>query len=320
MVDCLCSQIVLQIEVTIYTRVEGGVRTAKSLVNHKKRFPTHGWFGLLVMVLGEILLIAGNHWVRVYFTPIQWTGLILLLDALDARHRGTSVLRECGREFLLLLLISIGSWYIFEGYNLLLKNWVYVGLPSSRSLRYLGYFWSFATISPGIFLMYQVLEDYLAGTGKDIRGFRMSNAVFGALVTFGAACLVVPLLWPSTYMTPLVWMGFAFLLDPINHRLGTRSILAEFLAGHRRSLWIFFLTGLICGFLWEFWNYWAIGKWEYDVPYWGHIKLFEMPVLGFLGFLPFTIECFAIWAFIRRLFSGKGDTVWEMFPGKRHLA
>ena len=64
---------------------------------------------------------------------------------------------------------------------------------------------------------------------------------------------------------------------------------------------ILFLAGLICGVLWEFWNYWASTKWEYDVPYLGHIKLFEMPVLGFLGFMPFAVESYAIYIFVRRL-------------------
>ena len=32
-----------------------------------------------------------------------------------------------------------------------------------------------------------------------------------------------------------------------------------------------------------------------------HIKLFEMPVLGFLGFMPFIVESFAIYKFTRRL-------------------
>jgi hypothetical protein len=30
------------------------------------------------------------------------------------------------------------------------------------------------------------------------------------------------------------------------------------------------------------------------------VKLFEMPVLGFLGFMPFIIESLAIYRFVRR--------------------
>jgi hypothetical protein len=50
------------------------------------------------------------------------------------------------------------------------------------------------------------------------------------------------------------------------------------------------------------------------VPYFGNVKIFEMPVLGFLGFPPFAIECWAIYIFVRSLVSGKvdksSDTIW----------
>ncbi|NIM19227.1 MAG: hypothetical protein GTO51_02480 [Candidatus Latescibacteria bacterium] len=264
-------------------------------------FPSYALAGLLIVALGEILLFSGNYWIGIYFTPIQWTGYILFMDGLHKRLKGTSVISDHFGEFALLLLISIGSWLIFEGYNLLLENWRYVGLPENRLLRYSGYAWSFATISPAIFLTYQVLDDLLPGPSPFAGPSRMGSSAFAILVFLGLACLVVPVVKPSTYMTPLVWLGFALFLDPINHRLGERSILAELFSGHGRSLGILFLSGLVCGLFWEFWNYWSTAKWHYDVPYWGHIKLFEMPVLGFLGFMPFTIECFAIYKFVRRI-------------------
>jgi hypothetical protein len=265
------------------------------------KLPAYAFAGIVIMLAGELALFSGNYWIGIYFTPVQWTGYILFMDGLIKRRTGTSLISGHLLEFFLLLLISIGSWVIFEGYNLLLRNWRYIGLPDNFYLRYLGYAWSFATISPGIFLTYQLLDDLIPGTSRGQIHARMGNVLFSTLVIIGGLCLIIPLLAPSTYMTPLVWMGFAFFLDPINGRLGSRSILTEFFAGHKRSLVIFFLSGLICGLLWEFWNYWASAKWEYFVPYWGHIKLFEMPVLGFLGFLPFTIECFAIYVFIRKL-------------------
>ena len=59
--------------------------------------------------------------------------------------------------------------------------------------------------------------------------------------------------------------------------------------------------GGVCGLLWEFWNYWAATKWSYTVPYLGDIKIFEMPVLGYFGFPPFAVECWAIYIFCRSL-------------------
>jgi hypothetical protein len=29
------------------------------------------------------------------------------------------------------------------------------------------------------------------------------------------------------------------------------------------------------------------------------VKIFEMPVLGYLGFPPFALECYAMWHFLR---------------------
>ncbi len=66
-------------------------------------------------------------------------------------------------------------------------------------------------------------------------------------------------------------------------------------------------SGLICGVLWEFWNYWARSKWHYAVPIMEHVKIFEMPVPGYLGFPPFALECFTMYIFVRRVLFPKLD-------------
>lgn len=265
-----------------------------------RRFPLYAVAGLLVIAAGEAILFSGARWIAQWFTPIMWTGYILFLDGVILRRKGTSLLSTYPREFALLAALSIASWEIFEGYNLLLENWRYVNLPDPLAVRLVGYAWSFATISPGMFLTYELLEDWLPGENPE-RSPRLGNGLFYALVGFGFVCITVPLIWPSTHMTPLVWIGWAFFLDPINQRLGERSFVSELFSGKARSILIMFLAGFVCGVLWEFWNYWAATKWEYEVPYLGHIKIFEMPVLGFLGFLPFAVESYAIYVFLRRL-------------------
>jgi hypothetical protein len=271
-----------------------------------RRLPAYAVVGLVSMAVFQGLLFTGNSFIGRYFTPIQWTGLILFLDGLHYRRAGASWISDHLREFVLLCVISIGSWAIFEWYNVYLKNWTYLNLPASMLERYFGYAWAFATISPGMFLIYLTLDDLVPGKDPEVSP-RLPDPVFGLFVGIGLVCLIAPMIWPSTWMTPLVWMGFAFLLDPVVGRMGGRSILAEFFTGHFRSMPLFFLAGLIAGLLWEFWNYWAISKWAYDVPYWGHIKLFEMPVLGFLGFMPFIIESYAIYQFARRLIPLKNE-------------
>jgi hypothetical protein len=61
------------------------------------------------------------------------------------------------------------------------------------------------------------------------------------------------------------------------------------------------LSGFLCGVLWEFWNYWSRAKWQYTVPIMEHLKIFEMPVPGYLGFPAFALECFTMYVFLRAL-------------------
>ena len=55
------------------------------------------------------------------------------------------------------------------------------------------------------------------------------------------------------------------------------------------------LSGLICGILWEFWNFWAGAKWVYSIPYLNGFRVFEMPLAGFLGFPPFALICYLMY-------------------------
>ena len=82
---------------------------------------------------------------------------------------------------------------------------------------------------------------------------------------------------------------------------GSESIAGDLARGDFRRLLSLLAGGFICGFLWEFWNYWALSKWTYTVPYFGNIRIFEMPVLGYLGFPPFAVECWVIYIFVRSL-------------------
>jgi len=94
---------------------------------------------------------------------------------------------------------------------------------------------------------------------------------------------VLPLVVVSAWLVPLVWMAFALLLEPLNARAGRPSWLADLGRGDASRLTALLGAGLVCGVLWEFWNYWAATRWTYSVPYLGGVKIFEMPVLGYLA-------------------------------------
>jgi hypothetical protein len=42
------------------------------------------------------------------------------------------------------------------------------------------------------------------------------------------------------------------------------------------------------------WNYKSLSHWEYAIPFVNQFKIFEMPLLGYAGYLPFGLECMAV--------------------------
>jgi hypothetical protein len=270
-----------------------------------KRFPfaPYGWVGLVVLALAEWLLFLGVWPVTVYFTPIAWTAYLLIADAMVRAIKGRSRMHDSRNGLLGAVLLSILLWLIFESYNLRLHNWVYVGLPKNWAAALLGYAWSFATITPAIFVTSELVEAF--AWFRPARPLRFSDSAERSMSVFGLACLTIPLVIPqhfAAYLFVLVWVGFVFLLDPINHRLKLPSLLGDLAEGRRGRFWSLMIAGWVCGWLWEFWNYWAAAKWHYIFPMFQQWKLFEMPVPGYLGFLPFALECFVMYVTATRVF------------------
>ena len=268
----------------------------ESLRHKRTRLPAYGWFGLVILIAAELLIFRGVWPINVYFTPIAWTAYLLIADALVFSITGRSRLHDAPRNFLLTALLSIPLWTIFEAYNLRLANWTYVGLPLSWPAALLGYAWSFATITPGILETADLVESF--GWFKPARPLRFAPTTERLMIAFGAACLILPVVLPqhiAAHLFALVWIGFVFLLDPINHRLGWPSLLGDLAEARRSRLYSLLISGWICGWLWEFWNYWAAAKWHYIFPMFQDWKIFEMPAPGYLGFLPFALEVFVMY-------------------------
>lgn len=289
------------------------------------------WLGLAVMIASEAATLAHVEPFYSWNTAICWTGFILFADAVVFRARGHSWMRTSPREFAAMALASIPLWLVFEAYNLRLRNWYYAGLPENPVARYAGYAWAFATISPAIFEAAELIATIRGREDKNssvpalaappalpsappalqsaqpaLRSARPAPpALPSALPALGALMLISPFVVPpviANYLAASVWLGFVFLLDPINARFGGESITADWAAGRTDRLINLLAAGFLCGVLWEFWNYWAGAKWHYTVPILPSVKIFEMPVLGYLGFPPFAVECFAMYVSVRLLY------------------
>jgi len=260
-----------------------------------------GWIGLSVLIIAEVLLFIHVDFVGRYFTPIQWWAYILFLDALIEAKWKKSYIFNNSSEFFFMALLSFVCWLTFEFYNIFfINNWYYIELPNNIIERWFGYFISFSTIFPGIFLTARLLNSLGLFKNLKIKNWTITKPKLYFWITLAALFLIFPFFYASPYIFALVWMGFSLLFDPINYLLKNKSFLADFENGKISSFLNIFIAGYICGFLWEFWNYWATTKWIYSVPFTPNIKIFEMPIAGFTGFGPFAIECYCMYEFLRK--------------------
>jgi len=269
------------------------------------------WLGLGVIGASVGLAAAGVDWAGQNLTPLCWTGLIVAADG-GLAGRGRSWFRTAPGELLLMAAISIPSWLLYELYDRPRfwqaggpeLWWHYTGLPP-WPWRGVGYAWSFATITPALLLLAQLIEPAAARLVGRGAGGRVPAELGLALGAVGAILAFVPLAWPSPDFAADVWLAWPLVLDPINHRMGRPSLLGDLEAGRRARVAALVAAGLACGVLWESFNWVASARWRYTVPFAGSVKVYEMPVLGFLGFVPFAFAVFALYHFLRGLLPGR---------------
>jgi hypothetical protein len=275
---------------------------------------------MAIILVAEILLFSGNRFVGGWFTPIVWTGYILITDALLYMVKGRSLLVTDRLELLVVMFISISGWWLFEFYNAprfwrsdLELWWHYHNLEPNPYLRRFGYDWAFATISTALFLTAQLFATTLFYRLRGFRPVRFRHQLLYLSMILGTAGVIVPIFVISQWFAPVIWLAFTLLLDPLNFLRGNPSIVGDLQEGNYQRLASLLASGAICGFLWEFWNYWAISRWSYTVPYFGDVKLFEMPILGYLGFPPFAVECWVIYIFFRSLLTRRPQRTHEIW-------
>jgi hypothetical protein len=247
------------------------------------------------------------------FYAYAWWSYILTLDGFVLLRRGSSILTARRALFLPLVTWSVTFWFSFELLNLKYQNWYYVGVFAADSTADLvagplfGIL-SFATVFLGLFETYEAITALRSGPAPPSRPRVLPRRIDFVLQGFGVLTIALSLLC-SRYLAPLVWGSVTFLLDPWNHRRGARSLLGELEARGGGTIVRLLLSGAICGLVWESFNYLAPQKWIYTVRGLEELKLFEMPLLGFLGFPALALDAFAFFAFVSFWFHG--NRTWE---------
>jgi hypothetical protein len=261
----------------------------------------------MTLLVPGLLLTAASWivaWSRVpiltdySFFPL-WLGYILTINGIcEVLLRG-SLMRRMGFSFLWLFLLSIPMWWFFEYMNSIVQNWHYQFAYAISDLHYaIQASIDFATVIPAVlstsFLFYRWLHEH---DYWRYRPWRPGIRALAVGILLGAGGLLLIDAFPRQAF-PFVWIAPLLILEPIADRLGVRSLLSDVRNGNWTLPFSVMLATLFTGFFWEMWNFYSLPKWIYTIPYVDFWKVFEMPIIGYLGYLPFGLVIYSYTALV----------------------
>ena len=292
--------------IAVETLAVSGLIVAWVLAPRSHRFGAVGWAGLATFALGAAFL-AGPWRIAGPVGSLAWTGYVVAADSAVFSVRGRSLIRSRPEAFAWLAVLSIFLWLPFEWYNLQLAGWYRSGMPAGPE-RYLLLGWSFACIWPVLFetadLFLAIKRSQLPAVRHRPRPWTVWTVV---LIAAGGACLVVPVVVPrldvGEHLLPLVGVGFLLVLDPLNGTLGGPSMWRDWSSGGRERAAALAAAGLFCGLLADGLNYGAFMRWHIIGSLGASVKLFDVPLVGYVSFAAFGPQAHALHAFAARALS-----------------
>jgi hypothetical protein len=240
-----------------------------------------------------------------YWFDLVWTGYILAADAVVWARAGHSLLHGGGWRTAAMFALSAPFWWAFEVANWRLENWAYVGASifegwARMPLKTV----SFVFVLPALAESRDLLRSFVRFPHPP--AIPLPPWTARALVVFGLACVALLYLFPDQTF-PLVWLGPLAVLDGLADLRGRPNILTLVRQGRAGPVLLVAAAGLFTGILWETWNFGALPHWDYRIPYVGFLPVFEMPVLGYLGYPPFAVLADAFWRTVMGGWGGLTD-------------
>lgn len=278
---------------------------------HPSPFPWWGWLGVAILAAGWAL--SWNYrfcWfpklpvrvqVQISYAPL-WAGFILIMNALCVKRSGRCPMTSHPWAYAATFPASSLFWWFFEYLNRYVWNWYYLGISELSAAEYTLYATvCFASVLPAVCAVAAWLHTFPAFADRTYCGMARVNlrrsgwCVFlGVLAATGLTGIVF---FPSCAY-PLLWISPLTVFILVQFLLKEDSVLDRFARGDWSVFFRFAVASLVCGLAWETWNYYALAKWVYAVPWVHRFQIWEMPLIGFAGYLPFGVECAAVTAWI----------------------
>lgn len=297
------------------------------------KLPAWFWAGL-VMWGGTLFILWAKfsepRWIILWADlPLFW-GFALVVDGwVYVRNGGRSIISRSLQEFIGIGVASISGWLIFEYLNFFVDdNWIYPNgalIPDNQFTIYAVI--GSAGLMPLAFEWYTLFLtfDRLKYRFDDGPKIKLSIGVINALLVFCFVLLFFIAFYPDLLFT-LLWVVPLIILSAVLDRLKIWTPFELVKKGNWSPLLLFALAYFVQGFLLEFWNYFSAyhengmiisetpAYWSYSVPYVNVYHVFEMPVLGLMGYLPFGIYCIIWWVVFAYMLN-----IPTQFADERHM-
>lgn len=266
-----------------------------------RRFPRWGWWAVAWMLLWWVFAWTRFPWFawaqRYTFFPL-WLGFILTVNALTEQRRGMCLMRRAPGRWAGLFAASAAFWWLFEWLNRFVRNWHYLEVENFGATAYAAHATlSFSTVLPAVAAVREWLGTFARLKARFARGpawgWLAQRATAWLLVAGALGALVLTGVRPQEFY-PAVWiapLALAWGIGVLANIPGTPQQISQ---GNWGVAAAWMLAALICGFWWELWNVLSLAKWIYTVPYVERWHVFEMPLLGYAGYLPFGLECLLV--------------------------
>ncbi len=281
----------------------------------RAKFPIWFWAGLVLWGVPIILLFTKSPepWWLLYYSdlPLFW-GFTLLLDGIVyKRTGGKSIIGEHPIEMIGIGSASVSGWMIFEFLNFYVDtNWYYrFGDLIPRSYFLLYALVGSSGLLPMAFEWYDLLLTFKGFRSRFSKGWRLTfpgwlKMLLIAVSFAGMFCIG---LFPQ-YLYSTLWLWPVIIFSVLLSFMKIWTPFTPVKDGNWNPLLIFALAYLCQGIVMEGWNYfsgihedgevvltYSPAYWSYNIPYVDRYCIFEMPLLGYLGYLPFSVYCWIWW-------------------------
>jgi hypothetical protein len=281
-----------------------------------RAWPVWFWIGLAAWAVAFVMF-AGKfrepRWLLNWALIPLWWGFTLVLDGwLYRRTGGRSLLAAQPRHLIGIAMASISGWLLFEYLNaFVLDTWIY---PRSLQLvdeeEFMVYAFIGSSALMAMLFEWNALLNSFTGFARryaDGPRIRLPRWLKVGLLVFSLAGLFLTPFFPDA-MFGILWVAPLFTLAVVLDLCGLWTPFTSIGRGNWTPLVTICTAFLIEGVCLEGWNY-ASGThdvagnlvttynpayWTYSLPYVDVLKIFEMPVLGYCGYLPYGAYC-GIW-------------------------